>query len=180
MAKRVSRFQIGGLMTGRILSFDRLKGYGFIRTADNEDILFSSYDVPKNIWKRISVGDYVKFVVGSNDDTNNPVVATNTTIIKKMPRHLTIIMPNHENLEVRHIYQFGRNSLLKDGYKEVYPDYPSESFDYVFIKTSERTFTFNNHGSPIVIDGEISVDGFYKYLSNLLIDYDIDRDYESF
>ena len=180
MAKRVPPSQFGNTLTGRILSFDRLRGYGFIRTSTSEDILFSSYDVPSCVWKRISVGDYVEFVVGKNEETHNLVVATNTTIIKKMPRDLTITMPNHEELEVRHIYQYGKNSLAKEGYKELYPDTPDKSFDYVFIKTARSVYTFNRYGSPVVVDGETDVDEFYAYLTDLLMKYDLDRDYESF
>ena len=179
MAKRVSKSQIGDTMTGRMLSFERVRGYGFIRTSTNQDIFLSSYGVPRNIWKKISVGDYLEFVVGINEK-NDKVVATNVTIIKKMPRLFSILLPSGEELEVRHIYQFGRGSLIKDGYKSLYPDYPYETFDYVFIKTSERTYVFNQHGSPVVIDGETDVDEFYLYLTNLLTEYDIDQDYESF
>ena len=153
------------------------KGYGFIRTSTGEDILFSSYDIPKNVWKKISVGDYVEFTVGENKNTSNFVVAKNAIITKKMPRQLAITMPNHDKLEVRHIYQYGRNSLLKDGYGDFYPDYAPESFDYVFVKTSKRTFMFNRCGSPVVFDGEADIDNFYEYLVDLLLKYDICRDY---
>ena len=179
MAKRVSWFQIGTSMAGRILTFDRMKGYGFIRTSENEDIFFSSYDVPKNIWKKISVGDYVEFIVGDNKNIKKPVIARNATIVKKMPRHLSIVMPNHEELEVRHINQFGKKTLIEDGYKKLYPNYPDESFEYVFIRTSDRSLTFNQSGSPVVIDGETDVGEFYQYLTDLLIKYEIDKDYES-
>lgn len=180
MAKRVSRSEVGNTLVGRILSFERVRGYGFIRTIEDEDIFFSSYDVPKNIWNRISVGDYVKFVVGANVNADKPVVAKNLTITKKMPRHLSIVMPNCEELEIRHIYQLGRKTLIEDGYKELYPDDPDEIFDYIFIRTPKKTFVFNRYGSPVVIDGEVDVDEFYLYLTDLLIKYDINRDYESF
>ena len=179
MARRVSKLQIGNIMEGRILSFDRLKGYGFIRTSTDKDILFSSYSMPKNVWKKISVGDYVEFVVEKGGGAGNSVVAKHTTIIKKMPRQLSIVLPNHEELEVRHIYKFGRNSLLKDGYGKIYPDYQAESFDYVFVRTSDRTFTFNQYGSPIILDGEVNVKTFYEKLVDLLVKYDIRRDYEA-
>ena len=181
MAKRVSKYEIGETLVGRVLFFDRMKGYGFIRTSTGEDIFLSSYYVSKSFWKRISVGDYVQFVVGKNEhNPNNPVLATEVTITRKMPRRLCITMPNHERLEVKCIYQFGKKSLIDDGYKEPYPDYPDESFDYVFIKTPERTFVFNQYGSPVIIDGEADVDEFYQYLTDTLVKYDIDQTFESF
>ena len=168
-------------MVGRILSFDRMKGYGFIRTSNEEDIFLSSYYVTRGTWKRISVGDYVQFVVGRNEfNPKNLVIATDVIVTKKMPRHLPILMPNHEELEVRHIYQFGKQSLAKDGYRELFPNHPARSFTYVFIKTPDRSFLFNKIGSPVVIDGETDVNGYFLYLMDLLVKYDIDRDYESF
>ena len=180
MAKRVSSNDIGKTMFGRILPFERVRGYAFIRTSTNEDIFLSSYEVPKNVWKTLCVGDYVKFVVGENVNAKKPVVAKNATIIKKMPRHLSITLSTGEELEVRHIYHFGRNSLVRDGYMNLYPDYPHDSFDYVFIKTSEKIFVFNQFGSPVIIDGETDVDEFYLYLTDTLIEYHIEKDYESF
>jgi cold shock CspA family protein len=180
MGKRVSKLQIGKTMTGRIMTFDRMKGYGFIRTPTSEDIFLSSYDVSRNVWKKISVGDYVEFVVGENVDASKPVVAKNTTIIKKMPRCLSIKMPNNEELEVRYINQFGKKTLIEDGYRELYPDYPNKSFRYLYIKIPGKSFVFNQYGSPVIIDGETDVDEFYNFLTDLLIRYDIDRDYESF
>lgn len=178
MAKRVSKSQIGKTKVGRVLSFDRLKGYGFIRTSEGEDIFFSSYDVPNNIWKRISIGDYVEFIVGENSvNPVKPVVAKRLNIIKKMPRQLSVTMPNGEELMVRYISRFEKGSLIKDGYRKLYPDYPTESFDYVFVKTLEKVYVFNRHDSPVIIDGETDVDDFYRYLCDLLIDYDISRDY---
>ena len=180
MAKRVTKSQLGNVMVGRILSFDRLRGYGFIRTSTGEDILLSSYDVSKRVWNKICIGDYARFVVGEKEGKHNSIVAINTTIIKKMPSHLTITLPNYEELGIRYIYQYGKHSLVREGYKELYPECPNEYFDYVFIKTPRKTYTFNRYGSPVVVDGETDVDEFYRYLSNLLIKYDIDRDYESF
>ena len=177
MAKRVSKSQIGKTMVGRILSFERLRGYGFIRTSTGEDIFLSSYDVPNCVWRRICVGDYVEFVVGNRSGNSYPVVATHTTVTKKMPKYLSIMMPNQEELEVRHICQYGKDSLLKGGYGELYPDYPAESFDYVFVKTSRRSFTFSRPGSPIVFDGETDIDSFYHHLTDVLMKYDIERDY---
>lgn len=180
MAKRVPRSQLGSILVGRIVSFDRLKGYGFIRTLTGEDILLSSYDMPECIWKKICVGDYVRFLVSQSEKVKSSIVATGTTIIKKMPSHLTITLPNYEKLEIRHIYQYARTSLAKDGYKELYPGFSDQSFEYIFIKTPKRTYVFNHYGSPVVIDGETDVDEFYAYLNDLLVEYDIDRDYESF
>lgn len=179
MAKRISETQIGKTMVGRILSFDRIRGYGFIRASTEEDIFLSSYYVPKNVWKKLSVGDYVEFVVSRNGDTNH-VMAGNTTITKKMPKELSITLPDHGTLATRHIYQFGKGSLIKEGYGELYPNYPVESFDYVFIRTAKRSFVFNRNGSPVIIDGETDVEEFYQYLTDLLTKYDIDRNYESF
>ena len=180
MAKRVSWSEVGNTLVGRILSFERVRGYGFIRTQSGEDIFLSSYDVPNCVWKRISVGDYVEFTVGKNEKLGSPIIATSTTIIKKMPRDLAIKLPNGEELKIRYICQYGKKSLIKDGFKDLYPDYADDSFDYVCIKTSRESFMFNRYGSPIVVDGETDVDEFYRSLTNLLLDYDIDRDYESF
>lgn len=181
MVKRVPKSQFGNTLVGRILSFDRSLGYGFIRTSTGEDILLSSYSISNHVWKKICVGDYVRFVVGrKNDEIKNSITATDITITKKMPHHLTIRLPNHEELEVRHICQFGKDSLVREGYKELYPGYSDESFDYVFIRTPRKIYTFNRYGSPVIVNGEADVDELYDYLADLLIKYDFDRDYEPF
>lgn len=174
MAERVSKFQKGDRMVGRILSFNRAKGFGFIRTADGRDIFLSSYDVPNSVWKKISIGDYMEFVVGGVDP--NSVTATNAVVTKKMPRHLSIELPNNEKLEVRHIWKFGKGTLAMAEYKRIYPEC-TKNLEYVFIKTARETFIFNQYDSPVVMDGKTDVDAFYEHLLDLLINYELDKDY---
>ena len=167
MAKRFPTSREGETMVGRILSLNRLKGHGIIRTMEDEDIFLSSYYVPRNAWSKISVGDYVQFVVSCRKA--NRTVAKDVTIVKKMPRRLSIVLPNQETLEVRHIYKYGKSSLLEEGYGEIYPNYPPESFDYVYIETARKNWVFNQINSPIIIDGETDIDAFYNYLTDLLL-----------
>lgn len=176
MAKRVPKSSVGMTMNGRVLSFDSKLGYGFIRTKDGEDIFLSSYEISKHNWSSIRVGDYVEFKVGLYSDR---VVAQNVTIIKKMPMGLYVILPNEEKLLTRYIRQFGKRSLLDEGYGRIYPGYHSKSFVYVFIKTSKKTYAFNDINSPVMIDEFVNVDEFYEYLTDLLVKYDIERDYDS-
>ena len=180
LAERVSKSKVGETMVGRVLSFDTVKGYGFIRTSTGEDIFLSSYEISKREWKNLCVGDYVEFTVGLHERGRiNSVAAKSVTITKKMPKKLAISLPNQEELMIRHIRQFAKGSLIEDGYAEIYPDYPTRGFDYAFIKTPKRTFTFNHSESPVIVDGVTDVDEFYGSLVDLLCEYDIERDYEA-
>lgn len=156
MAKRVSKSQLGNVLVGRVFSFDRVRGYGFIRTSDGKDIILSSYRLSKQKWNDLCVGDYVRFTVGMYKDQ---VVAIDVSITKKMPRGMSIEMPNGELLEVRHITKFGR------------------SFDQLFIRTCKRTYTFVQIGSRALSDGAVDIEKFWDYLTELLVKYDFERAY---
>ncbi len=121
MAKRVSKSQFGRVLVGRVFSYGRVRGYGFIRTSDGEDIILSSYGLSKREWDNLCVGDYVRFNVGMYKDR---VVAIDVSITKKMPRGLSIVMPNGKKLEVRHITKFGVNS------------------NRLYVETFKKTYTF--------------------------------------
>lgn len=180
MAKRVPKSKVGEAMVGRVLSFDSIAGYGFIRTSTGEDIFLSSYEISKSGWRNLCIGDYVEFKVGlHNGGRINSVVAKDVKVTKKMPKRLTISLPNQEKLLVRHIRQFAKGSLIEDGYAEIYPDYPTRGFDYTYIKTPKRTFTFNHPESPVIVDGITDVEEFYGSMVDLLCKYEIERNYEA-
>ena len=50
--------------------------------------------------------------------------------------------------------------------------------NYVLVKTPWYTYIFNSASSPIVFDGTLEdVKAYYRYLTDLLVKYDIERDY---
>ena len=156
MAKRVSKLQFGNVLVGRVFSFGRLRGYGFIRTPDGEDIILSSYVLSKREWDNLCVGDYVRFKVGIYKDR---VAAIDVSITKKMPRGLSIVMPNDKKLEVRHITKFG-----------IY-------HEQLYIKTFRETYSFAQTGSRALFDGAVDIKKFWGYLTELLVKYDFERAY---
>lgn len=156
MAGRVSKSQLGNVLVGRVFNYERVRGYGFIRTSDGEDIILSSRRLSKREWNKLCVGDYVRFTVGMYKDK---AVAIDVSITKKMPRDLSIVMPNGRELEVRHITKFGRSS------------------DQLFIRTCKRTYTFVQIGSRALFDGVVDIEKFWDYLTKLLVKYDFERAY---
>ena len=156
MAKRVSKSQLGNVLVGRVFSYERVRGYGFIRTSDGEDIILSSYRLSKREWDNLCVGDYVRFTVGMYEDK---VVAIDVSITKKMPRGMSIEMPNGELLEVRHITKFGVDH------------------NQLYIKTFRGTYTFVQIGSRVLFDGVVDIEKFWDYLTKLLVKYDFERTY---
>lgn len=156
MEKRVSKSQLGNVLVGRVFSFERVRGYGFIRTPDGEDIILSSYRLSKREWDNLCVGDYVRFTVGMYEDK---VVAIDVSITKKMPRVLSIEMPNGRKLEVRHITKFGVDS------------------NQLYIRTSKGTYSFVQTGSCAPFDGAVNIEEYRNYLVELLVRYDFERTY---
>lgn len=175
----VTKKHVGEEMVGRVLSFDNDRGYGFIRVSTGEDIFLSSYEVSKADWKHIYVGDYVKFKVGIYDNgRKESIVAQNVVFTKKMPRRMPIYLPNEEELQVKDLRQFAKRSLLSDGVGKLFPNFPARAFNYVLVKTPWYSYVFNSASSPIVFDGTLEdVKAYYRYLTDLLARYDIERDY---
>ena len=57
----------GQEMYGRIVSYNKNKGYGFIYTEIGKEIFASSYNFKKND-HHVNIGDTVKFIPGKSED----------------------------------------------------------------------------------------------------------------
>ncbi len=172
---RLSEKYVDKRLRGRIISMDRIRGFGFIRTERGEDVFFSTYNTDRKLWHKMSIGDYVEFVAKRRGNDRNNIIANDVTVIKRMPKGYAIELPNGEMLEVKHINKFGVNSMLMDELRDTFTELPPRCFKCIFIKTNWRTFTFNDPSSPIIIDGEVDVEEFYEELCEKLWRYDLDK-----
>ena len=52
----------GSITYGRVLNYDHMCGYGFIRTEEGADLFLSSYNLTKKQSRQIVVGALVSFI----------------------------------------------------------------------------------------------------------------------
>jgi cold shock CspA family protein len=174
--KRVSKREIGEKLRGRIISYNRRKGFGFIRTEHDSDILVSSYELG-DLENEIVVGSTVEFTIGTYEEKTT---ATNIRILEKYKNDKkTYEMPNGVVIKVSDIVNFGISNALKDinskltkEGKEIVRNkdleehgYQRNSLDYIYIETKNDKFMFFDTSSPVTVDGKVNLDEYFKELN---------------
>lgn len=169
---RTSCKDVGKSMYGRILSYDRTKGYGFIRTEDGSDLFVSSYGFGKNERKAV-IGAYVKFTVA---EKNGKAVAEGVSIVQKFKDGISRIgLPNEMFMPIKNIIKFGRSNGLEEiekigvtaaDLKE--HGYEVKDLDYVYIETPAGPYNFYREGGPVRGDGQVNVESFFSSLKEQL------------
>lgn len=117
---------------GKIIDYNHVKGYGFIKTEDGKDIFISSYNlIRKNSEKKIFFGTKVDFNL---DMYGKKVIATNIKILES------------ENIEykITEDLAFHSKDILKAGFSNSYKEIianAKKNNDFKFIE--ELTNNFN-------------------------------------
>lgn len=90
----------GQISLGRILWYDRQRGFGFIHTEDHEDIFLSSYWLGKGTERHISVGALVSFIPAEYE---GKYVASDLTVLDQFPCGWVIRLPGGPEITISSI-----------------------------------------------------------------------------
>lgn len=169
----------GKQMYGRLLSYNRKKGYGYIRSEIGSDAYVSAYGFGKDEKKAV-IGAFVKFTV---EIRNGKPVAKKVSVVRKFMDDVSRIeLPNSMLMPIKHICKVGRGNGFSDVESKGITSamlkehgYAVRDLDYVYIETPDGTYKFFREGGPVVCDGQVDVDEFFKSLKTML--HSIDADY---
>ena len=104
----------GKISYGRILNFDHMRGYGFIRTEEGADIFLSSYNLNKNLERHMTIGALVSFIPELYGDAYS---AANIKLIEEFPAGKELEVPNGEMFRLKNIKSIGYS---RDGVPNLY------------------------------------------------------------
>ena len=94
----------GNLSYGRVVTYNKAKGFGFIRTEDGPDLFLSSHYLSRRDEKHVTVGALVSYIV---DEYKGRYVASHVTILEEFPCGKTIALPNGKLLQIKNIKTVG-------------------------------------------------------------------------
>lgn len=98
----------GKLSYGRIVTYNKAKGFGFIRTEDGPDLFVSSHYLSNRDEKHMTVGALISYIV---TEYNGRYVASHITILEEFPCGKTIALPNGKLLQIKNIKTVGTNKI---------------------------------------------------------------------
>ena len=135
---------------GRIRTYFKDKGYGFIKRDGEKDLLLSSYAIVGNQEKKICLGALVAYDIG---EYQGRPVAINVQVLERYKDGIKKIeLPNGEFLPIKSIYNFGLSNLYRINPEKYQSDLDSgvstEDMDYIYIHTPKRELHFFNPDSP--------------------------------
>ena len=94
----------GSVTYGRVLNFDHMRGYGFIRTEEGSDIFLSSYNLSKKESQDIVIGTLVSFVP---ELYNGGYSATKIKILDYYPSGKELTLPTGETIRIKNLKKIG-------------------------------------------------------------------------
>lgn len=135
---------------GRIRTYFKDRGYGFVRGADNKQILVSSYEIPRKEEKKICLGSLIAYDEGEH---NGKPVATNVALLERYKNGIqTIEMPNGKQIPLSAIYNYGTSCLYSQDVekyqREIDAGLSINDLNYLFIYTPKKEYHFFNPNSP--------------------------------
>lgn len=164
---------LGKEMQGRVKSYNKNKGYGYIFTENGYDLFLSFHDIKEGD-SNIFVGTVVKFTVGKY---NGRLVAQDVSIIESYKDGVeTILLPNGKELKIKKIIRFGcanayetiqKKGITREMLKE--HGYSLESLNYVYIDTEDLSYMFFSDNSPITSSGKTDLVALMSLLNTSLI-----------
>lgn len=93
---------------GRIVTYNKARGFGFIRTEDGPDLFVSSHQISRRDEKHMTVGALVSYIV---DEYKGRYVASHVTILVEFPCGKTIALPNGKLLQIKNIKTVGTKKI---------------------------------------------------------------------
>ena len=100
------------LSYGRVVTYNKAKGFGFIRTEDGPDLFVSSHQLSRQNEKHMTVGALVSYIV---DEYKDRYVASRVTILEEFPCGNTIALPNGKLLQIKNIKTVGTKKKDEQG-----------------------------------------------------------------
>lgn len=109
----------GKLSYGRVVTYNKAKGFGFIRTEDGPDLFVSSHQISRRDEKHMTVGALISYIV---TEYNGRYVASHVTILEEFPCGKTIPLPNGKLLQIKNIKTVGtkKTAGTQETLKSVY------------------------------------------------------------
>lgn len=94
----------GSVTYGRVLNFDHMRGYGFIRTEEGADIFLSSYNLTKKESQDIVIGTLVSFVP---ELYNGGYSAAKVKVLDYYPSGKVLTLPDGETVRIKNLKKIG-------------------------------------------------------------------------
>lgn len=94
----------GSVTYGRVLNFDHMRGYGFIRTEEGADIFLSSYNLSKKESQDIVIGTLISFVP---ELYNGGYSAAKIKILDYYPSGKELTLPTGETVRIKNLKKIG-------------------------------------------------------------------------
>lgn len=143
---------------GRISSYDRMKGFGYIFAENGKEIFVSSYAFKGKEEDKIMLGTLLKFTPEKYQDK---ITASDIEIIDYHPHEKIFQLPNGRKIRSRKIQKFGlvtvqwlikNNPLAAEAYHN---GIDISGYEYVYIKTSDDLYRIFRNGSQVEADGTV-------------------------
>lgn len=106
----------GKLSYGRVVTYNKAKGFGFIRTEDGPDLFLSSHHLSRRDEKHVTVGALVSYIV---DEYKGRYVASYVTILEEFPCGKTIALPDGKLLQIKNIKTVGTQKKDDQGHSYI-------------------------------------------------------------
>lgn len=150
----------GKTIYGKVSNYTNQKGYGYIRTEDNKEIFFNSFEfLKRKEQKNLYFGSTVRFKLGF---FNNRVCATEIELIQSSMNDI-ILFSEDISIRAKHIIKFGLGNFYNSLTQEFEEDdirkhgYNLNDFDYIYFRTHRDERRFYQIGSPIQGDGQLDI-----------------------
>lgn len=94
----------GSITYGRVLNYDHMCGYGFIRTEEGADLFLSSYNLTKKQSRQIVVGALVSFIP---ELYGEGYTATHVEVLDSYPAGKALLLPTGETVRTKNLKKMG-------------------------------------------------------------------------